>query len=47
MCIVQSFHKFHDNVIVFAPYAHIFPNEKYHRYREEVAQSQCELAAAD
>ena len=29
MCIVRSFHEFHDNVVIRATYAHILPNEKY------------------
>ena len=33
MCIVRSFHEFHDNVIIRATYMHILPNEKYRKYR--------------
>ena len=29
LCIVRSFHEFHENVVIFATYAHILPNEKY------------------
>ena len=29
MCIVRSFHEFHDNVVIRATYAHILPKEKY------------------
>ena len=36
MCIVRSFHEFHDNVVIRATYTHILPNEKYRKYRVEV-----------
>ena len=29
MCVVRSFHEFHDNVVIRSTYAHILPNEKY------------------
>ena len=37
MCIVRSFHEFHNNVVIRATYAHILPNEKYLKYRVIIA----------
>ena len=29
LCIVRSFHEFHENVVIIATYAHILSKEKY------------------